>query len=251
MYRAELPAFPRDVADGGLIKGVEAFRTGTWNGKKYDLRDLDAMVDAFNTVGFRPPITLGHNAADDAFAHGYVAQLYRKGDVLLADLAGVPAETVQAIRDGRILSVSAEIYFNMKRDGRTFPLCSTRFVSVRRTSARRQLAADRPAVGRRMAPPGARSGRLRRCRRARGCAPPSWTACRTLKREVELRGEVFLRNAQDRPAPSASFHGWPRRHGRSLADAAPPRPRRQWSDEQNQRRTETMRRNRAARLSFA
>lgn len=106
---------------GDTIIGVEIFRPGTWNGTKYDSKAIDDMVAAFDKVGYRAPVSIGHNAAEDDLAHGFVERLYRKGDVLMADLAGVPAETIQAIRDGRILSVSAEIYIGLKRGGRTFP----------------------------------------------------------------------------------------------------------------------------------
>lgn len=109
------------VVAGSMITGVEVFRVGEWNGRQYPASALDDMVQAFAEAGYRPPVTLGHNAPDDALAHGHVARLYRQGDVLLADLAGVPAETIQAIREGRILSVSAEVYIGLKRGGRTFP----------------------------------------------------------------------------------------------------------------------------------
>lgn len=104
-----------------MIKEVEIFSAGTWNGTKYDAKAIGELVASFDHLGYRPPVTMGHNAKEDALAHGYVAKLYRRGDKVLADLAGVPPETMQAIREGRILSVSAEIYVGLKRNGRTFP----------------------------------------------------------------------------------------------------------------------------------
>ena len=86
---------------GNTIIGAEVFRVGEWNGRRYSSMALDDMVVAFGEVGYLAPITMGHNAAQDAPAHGYTP-LYRKGDVLLADLASVPPETIQAIRDGHL-----------------------------------------------------------------------------------------------------------------------------------------------------
>ena len=112
--------FDEDPVEG-VIKEVDIFAIGEWNGAKYDSKSLDALVSSFDHLGYRPPVTLSHGAKEDALAHGYVSKLYRRGNKVLADLAGVPPETMQAIREGRILSVSAEIFIGYRRNGRTFP----------------------------------------------------------------------------------------------------------------------------------
>ena len=105
---------------GQTINGVHIFKTGTWNGKKYSTRDLDDMVKAAKEMGYKPPVTLGHDAGADAPAYGFVDNVRREGDVLLADFTDVPDDLVAQIKDRRYDQVSSEIFFDLKRDGKTF-----------------------------------------------------------------------------------------------------------------------------------
>lgn len=125
-------------ASGGVIKGVEIFRTGTWNGDRYTLRDLQDMVDAFGRTGFRVPVKLGHveNSGDPAF--GWVTDLRIEGDRLIADFEDVPNDVIQMIRDKRFGSVSAEIFWNLERNGEKFR---------RALKAVALLGAETPGVG--------------------------------------------------------------------------------------------------------
>jgi len=112
---------PTDKKEPGItIPGVEIFRTGIWNGDRYTGQDLDDMVEAFNAVGFEPPVKLGHGAKDSDPAFGAIQNLRRAGDKLIADFANVPAELAEMIRAKRFRSVSAEIFFNLGRNGRKF-----------------------------------------------------------------------------------------------------------------------------------
>lgn len=118
-FRAPLPA---DAASAdGTIRNVPVFRVGTHNGKSYSRAALAAMVTAFSEVGYRPPITLGHTDDPAALAHGYVSALRLDGDTLLADFADVPAETLALIREGRLLTLSCEIFIDLARNGQKFP----------------------------------------------------------------------------------------------------------------------------------
>lgn len=107
-------------APGGVVRGVEIFRTGTWNGDKYTLRDLQDMVDAFEEVGFRPPVKLGHAEKSGAPAFGWVAGLRLEGDRLIADFENVPEDVIAMIRERRFGSVSSEIFWNLERGGKKF-----------------------------------------------------------------------------------------------------------------------------------
>lgn len=118
--RFKAPAIAADAIGTGSITGLRIFRAGRWNGKTYTVRDLDAMVEAFPVIGFTPPITLGHDDRPDAPAHGRVTALRRDGEFLVADVEGVPAETMAMIKEGRLLSLSAEIYFDLDRGGRKY-----------------------------------------------------------------------------------------------------------------------------------
>lgn len=111
------------TADASLaqtINGVEIFRVGKWNGKEYTAKDLDEMVKNYGEVGYVPPVTLGHTDNPDAPAYGWVRNLRRDGDVLLADFSDVPDDLVDMIKDKRYDAVSSEIYFDLPRDDKKF-----------------------------------------------------------------------------------------------------------------------------------
>lgn len=103
------------------IAGVEIFAKGQWNGKTYTTKDLDDMVKAAAGAGYKPPVSLGHNAPEDAPAYGYVVNVRREGDKLLADFEDVPDDLCAEIREKRYDQVSAEVYFDLKRGGKTWP----------------------------------------------------------------------------------------------------------------------------------
>ena len=103
------------------IQGVEIFKAGTWNGDTYTIDDLDLMIDAFGKVGFRPPVKLGHTKDSGARAFGWVENLRRIGDKLIADFTNVPSKLLELIRARAFDAVSAEVGWNMERNGKVFP----------------------------------------------------------------------------------------------------------------------------------
>lgn len=126
------------------ISGVEIFSEGKWNGDVYTAADLDALVSAFNQVGFEPPLKLGHNSQqekdlmlDGQPALGWVARIYREGAKLLADFKDVPSKLYEAIKRGNYKRVSSEIYWNYGANGKQWP---------RVLKAVALLGADIPAV---------------------------------------------------------------------------------------------------------
>ena len=119
------------------LQGVEIFRAGEWNGDKYSRADLDEMVRNFDRVGYRPPVKLGHKAASGAPASGWVKSIRRVGDRLVADLMDLPKQIYEAIKGRRFDAVSAEIFWNLKRSGKTFK---------RALKAIALLGAETPAV---------------------------------------------------------------------------------------------------------
>lgn len=110
----------KDRMMGQSLNNVEIFRTGTWNGDKFNTTDLDDMVNNFNAVGFKPPVKLGHDEKSGDPAFGWVAALRRVGDRLVADFIDLPDKIFQAIKDKQFDAVSSEIFFNLKRDGKLF-----------------------------------------------------------------------------------------------------------------------------------
>jgi hypothetical protein len=99
------------------IRGVEIFKVGRWNGEDFVERDLDDMVASFGSLGYRPPVKLGHTDEPGAPAFGWVEGLRRDGDRLVADLAAVPTSLADLIKTRQYDAVSAEVYFNLARNG--------------------------------------------------------------------------------------------------------------------------------------
>ena len=103
------------------INGVEIFKTGTHNGDKYDENDLDEMVRAHGELDFRPAIKVGHvKDFPGAPAYGWVTNLRRVGQKLVADFTDMHDSVIEAIRKRSYSRVSSEVYFNLKRGGKTF-----------------------------------------------------------------------------------------------------------------------------------
>lgn len=120
------------------VRGVEVFRIGNWNGDDYTAEDLDEMIAAFGDQGYGVPLKLGHDEVSGGQAYGWVERIYRVGDTLKADFKDMPAWVfdwvfVQHAYD----QVSIEIYFNLKRNGKTFK---------RALKAVALLGAETPAV---------------------------------------------------------------------------------------------------------
>jgi len=86
------------TTDLHTIENVEIFRAGTWNGDKYTIKDLDDIVEAFDSVGFKPPVKLGHAEKSGDPAYGWVNSIRRVGDKLVADFIDVPKAIFEAIR---------------------------------------------------------------------------------------------------------------------------------------------------------
>lgn len=110
------------------IKGVEIFAAGEWNGDKYSIADLDEMVRAFSETGktWRPALKLGHDdkqtllQSDGLPAAGWVGNLYRKGDKLVADFIDLPGKIYDLVKQGAYKRVSSEIYWNATVNGKAY-----------------------------------------------------------------------------------------------------------------------------------
>ena len=120
------------------VRGVEIFAPGTHNGDAYTEADLDDIISAHAELDFRPAIKIGHaKDAPGAPAYGWVTGLRKVGGKLVADFESMHDSVVAALRDKRYDRVSSEIYFNLKRGGKTFR---------RALKAVALLGADVPAV---------------------------------------------------------------------------------------------------------
>lgn len=135
----------RSHEDGKSIAAVEVFAAGEWNGDYYSTDDLDEMVKAYeeNKQTLKPALKLGHDEEqkllqrDGYPAAGWVENLRRVGDKLVADFKQVPSKIYDAIKKGAYKKVSSEIYWDIKLGEKSYK----RFLS-----AVSLLGVDLPAV---------------------------------------------------------------------------------------------------------
>jgi hypothetical protein len=121
------PVIEESPLQTGIIKGVEVFAAGTWNGSKrvsVDSNMLDRMVSNFSSLnqisGFGVPVKLGHNTRVGEPAMGWVTSLERQGNTLLADLSDVPLELVDKIGKRQYNNVSVEIWPKVDYQGQVY-----------------------------------------------------------------------------------------------------------------------------------
>ena len=127
------------------LNGVEIFSAGEWNGDRYTTEDLDAMVAAFHdeSTKYRPSVKLGHDPKqkllqEDGYpAAGWIGNLYRIGEKLIADFIDMPEKIYDLVAKKAYRKVSAEIYWDININGTVYP---------RLLSAVALLGGDMPAV---------------------------------------------------------------------------------------------------------
>lgn len=124
------------AADGGgsySYKGVEIARVGSFDcmtGKcAFSREDFDNAVQAWESLKgkFDAPIKLGHNDeqnatnADGLPAAGWLSNLRRAGDRLVADFIGVPEGVARLIENGTLRKRSIEALRNVTIAGKKWP----------------------------------------------------------------------------------------------------------------------------------
>ena len=111
------------------LVSIEVFATGNHRGDPYTEADLDNMVRAHAEIGghIKPYLKLGHSKnqalvqADGWPAAGWVTNVKRSGQKLLADIRGVPRKIAELIDLGGYKRVSSEVYWDLKVGDKTFP----------------------------------------------------------------------------------------------------------------------------------
>lgn len=103
-----------------VLRDREIFASGTHNGIKIEDKDLDDIVTAAKEMDFRPAIKMGHNDDVGAPAFGYVENIRRVSNKIIADFVDLPQEIYDAIKSKRFERVSAEILLGFKRAGKTY-----------------------------------------------------------------------------------------------------------------------------------
>jgi len=110
------------------IREVEIFSVGTWKGSRkvtVDSRFLDDMIYSFNMLnamvpGFEAPLKIGHNDRVGEPAYGWVDNLRRDGDKIVADFVDVPDAMIDAIKKRHYNTVSVEVYPTVEYAGDVF-----------------------------------------------------------------------------------------------------------------------------------
>lgn len=118
LFLSTLP-FDKFNEQTGLIKGVEAFKAGTWRGFTYTVDHLHQMAENFKKLKeeglLEPPMKVDHSeSARDVV--GWIQDLYVEGDSLMADVLFTEEEAIQKVKRGTWKKVSSEIYHNYKEE---------------------------------------------------------------------------------------------------------------------------------------
>jgi hypothetical protein len=112
------------------MAGLEIFQTGDWNGDTYTEKDLDEIVQAFSKTKSRlkPYVKLGHSdkqellKSDELPAAGWISNLYRMGNKLIADVIDMPKKIYELIKRKAYKRISSELFVDIPVDGKVFPL---------------------------------------------------------------------------------------------------------------------------------
>ena len=115
---ANIDKFEQELKTFDMIDGIEIFKTGTWNGDTYTEVDLDNIIKNFNKMKVKQavPIKLGHGEAQKMLrdeglpAAGWVDNLTRQGNRLVASVKDVPKKVAELINKRAYKKVSSEIY---------------------------------------------------------------------------------------------------------------------------------------------
>lgn len=110
------------------IQGVEIFATGKHHGDVYTESDLDEMVRAFNETSglFQPYLKIGHGDNQKLIenselpAAGYVSNLKRFGQKLVADFVDIPEKVYFLMKHKAYKKRSSEIYWDISMAGKKF-----------------------------------------------------------------------------------------------------------------------------------
>lgn len=93
---------------------AEIFAVGRWNERDYALKDLEDIAANFHKYQSRikPPLKLGHRAEDPRGqpALGWVANLFVRGQKLVARFTNVPDIVCNAIKQGLYRRISSELW---------------------------------------------------------------------------------------------------------------------------------------------
>lgn len=105
------------------LPGQEIFAAGSWNGDTYTEQNLEDMAQAFRETSatWGVPVKLSHDHPSHLPAVGWVENVRRVGRKLMADFKKVPKKIYELVKAGGYRGKSAEIYWNAKVNGKSYP----------------------------------------------------------------------------------------------------------------------------------
>ena len=105
-----------------IITNVEVMSAGSYPGTVGEITvvDLDKIVDAFRECDYQPNVTLGKDSSGQHVFCGWIKSVRRVDSKLYVDIDAAD-EWAAKIKAG-LYTYSSEIYFNLKRVGKVFPL---------------------------------------------------------------------------------------------------------------------------------
>jgi len=98
---------------GWIIKNVEVFKAGTYRGVTYSEDDLQQMVDNFKKLkgdGLFDPVFKKNHSELVEDQVGWILDVKREGEILLADIHLTDWYSMEKIREGTWKNLSSEIY---------------------------------------------------------------------------------------------------------------------------------------------
>ncbi len=113
---------------GTTIEDLEILAVGaSRDGQALTAEDLDAVAAASKQVGFSPPLRLaaGQNvglAADAAPAFGWLSDIHRQAQRLVATASSVPKKLADLIRRGAYSRIATDLYHGYKNSLGQWPL---------------------------------------------------------------------------------------------------------------------------------
>ncbi len=160
------------------VENVEIFATGTHNGDPYTKDDLDTLVSSFNALKdeLKVPVKIGHTSDEfnkelakkigvpaeiidgeegaGSIALGWLDNVRRKGNKLVADLKAVPEKVAEWIESGLYRAVSCEIWQGYKSGDKTYPyaLCGLALLGAELPAVRNIEGLDSARIYKAQAP---------------------------------------------------------------------------------------------------
>ena len=120
-----------------MAKFYEIFKAGKYPQGTFSEKDIQGIVDNYDTSFLRAPIIIGHKGPfePEAPAYGYVDELINENGVLKASFADMNEQFKEAVNQGKFNARSVEIFKDA--DGKKPYLKAVAFLGSSNSSGQR------------------------------------------------------------------------------------------------------------------